>query len=138
MNGKYRVYDKQEKRYVTDEWMWVIRPDGTLAYVDHDDVIGYLDAIAEYSTGLPDKNGREIFEGDVVECVSLNEFFSINGNPMEQMRRKMAVVFHDGAFMMEEKFPYDLKPAYWPLICNGDIEIISSIHDTQNRGPHDV
>jgi len=71
---KYRVYDTNTNKYVTDDYDWIITPDGCL-YInlyggDSRPIPGNTDyrpnCIAEFSTGEVDKNGVEIFEGDIV------------------------------------------------------------------------
>ena len=86
------------------------------------------DTVGQFS-GLVDKNGVKIFEGDIVECVSWNEYFSKDGQPMESFRRKMYVDFRRGGFKMVEPMPEPMKDNEWDIIYNGDIVIIGNIHD---------
>ena len=80
-------------------------------------------------TGCYDKNHSRIFEGDIVECVSWNEYFSKDGQPMEPFRRKMYVDFRKGGFKMVEPMPEPMKDNEWDIIFNGDIVIIGNIYD---------
>ena len=86
------------------------------------------DTVGQF-TGLVDKKGVKIFEGDIVECVSWNEYFSKDGQPMEPFRRKMYVDFRKGGFKMIEPMPEPMKDNEWNIICNGDIVIIGNIHN---------
>ena len=88
------------------------------------------DTIGQW-TGLYDTDDKRIYEDDIVECVSWNEFFKDNTTEdvMEPFRRRMYVAFKNGGFKLIEPMPQPMKDNVWDIIYDGDVKIIGNIHD---------
>lgn len=112
MNREYRVYDTEQKRYVTDERLWLIVTDGKLFYLNTEKcrIVKADNCVVEWAVGLPDQKGNKIFEGDVIK----HEDF-------------IAAVVYSGTGFCIKDIPQWVEKSSWYLINH--CEVIGNIHD---------
>ncbi len=116
---KFRVWDKARKRYtsVNPVFMCIDRHTREIAMPDNGD--GQY--VIEQCTGLKDKNGRLIYEGDKIR--------------FEDANAEGVIVFCKGAFCFKWKFAtvllHHVAEDVTGQIDNHDLVIIGNIHEVK-------
>ena len=82
MIAKYRAWDSANKEMFKDTF--AITENGQVVVVEQESVASSPDyvfvdhLVIMQSTGLKDKNGKEIFEGDILACKTDDEVINLN------------------------------------------------------------
>jgi len=127
MKTKYRVWNGE--RYITDLDYYILGIDteGNAFYVypnpesEFKEII--KDCIIEFSTGFKDRNGKEIYEGDIINKGKGEIFYN-------EKRAMFQVRWHD-KFWLQVRGNNPNYHGGEPLLMNSSIvwEVIGTIHD---------
>lgn len=130
---KFRVWGKGNKRYQgTQDWQPYLDTDGDVCFINTDDVRDYPPEnyfIIEQCTGLSDKNGNLIYEGDIVEITIFGSIGPNGGYVDSDEIYKGTVVWDRDCFLVKTDTDTLLLPH-----SEDCIEIIGNIHEQAEQG----
>ena len=108
-------------------WNPIVGRDGILmasnqlgGYVSFDDP---QDQLMQY-TGLKDKNGKEIYEGDILKVPDDYDIYGFMAGEIRQ------IYFKDGCFRFKPKNEGDCTERGHHLEDDGDFEVIGNIYES--------
>ena len=131
-----REIEFRGKRLDSDEWLYgdLMHDNHHGCYVYPNDCDGLYttenkvnpDTVGQF-TGLLDKNGKKIYEGDIIKHPYVDPIFRDLVEPKEGDGVTSEVVFHDGAFVVK----YDENDFIFldGFTRHGYVEVIGNIHD---------
>lgn len=118
------------KQFNDGKWVYGYLADGNLICTASDtkwDAVEVKSTTVGQFTGLTDKAGREIYEGDIVAHPYIDPIFGDLVEMKDGKGVKSVVVFHEGAFCV--RYGEDVFYYLDQFTRHKHIEVVGNIHD---------
>lgn len=109
---KFRAWDKKYKRMIQNSGFWINPVNGKCFWLNLPEMVEAEDLIPMQYVDLLDKNGKEIYEGDIV--------FS------PAFQKKMPVEFYKGQFCVHD------SDGLYTLMVYSNLEVVGNIYENRN------
>lgn len=126
VTGEWYYGDLEFSRYIGRAYIHTYNEDGIYCRQVEVDP----DSVGQY-TGLHDKNGKDIYEGDIVKHPYVDPIFGdlVEGKDGDGVTSE--VVFHDGAFVV--KYDDDDYIYLDAFTRHGHVEVVGNVFENNNK-----